>query len=46
MHDEYGNNQKEGRKDTSFSTEASAESLDEHSTETETDPSSNTKMIV
>ena len=36
IHDKYINNKKEGRKDTSFSTEIG----------TESDPSSNTKMIV
>ena len=43
IHDKWMNNKKEGRKDTSFSTEAMAEPS---SNSDEQDPTANTKMIV
>ena len=39
MHDEYGNSEKSGREDTSFGNEVNKEK------ETESDPTSNTKMV-
>ena len=50
IHDKYINNKKEGRKDTSFSTEAMAEPSSNSRAEGETfsdeqDPTANTKMI-
>ena len=43
MHEEYGNSEKEGRKDTSFSTEAMAEPGS--NSDIEQDPTANTKMV-
>jgi len=46
IHDKYSDDVKEGRKDTSFSTEAETETSSESLDENSEDPSSNTKMIV
>jgi len=47
IHDKWMNNKKEGRKDTSFgSGDLSSPTEGKSEEETETDPSSNTKMIV
>ena len=44
MHEEYGNSKKEGRKDTSFSTETMTEPGS--NSDIEADPTANTKMVV